>query len=109
MAFTEGSNDGALNGTTAVTIVAAPAASTRRLVKTITIHNCDTAEVTVTLQFVNDASIRKLGKFTVGVDETLIWNDPLILDATTKSIKAVMSGAPATTQPDFTSHYGDVA
>lgn len=32
----------------------------------------------------------------------------LILDATTKSIEAVLSAAITTTQPDFTSHYADV-
>ena len=32
----------------------------------------------------------------------------LILDAVTKSITAVMAGAAATTNPDFTSHYADV-
>ena len=31
----------------------------------------------------------------------------LILDATTKSITAVMSGAAATTNPDFTAAYAD--
>lgn len=33
--------------------------------------------------------------------------NPLILDATTKSIKIKMSGAPATTNPDYTSHWAD--
>jgi hypothetical protein len=40
--FTEGANDGALNGTSEVTLVAAPAASTRRTIKSITVENKDT-------------------------------------------------------------------
>ena len=45
--FTEGSSDGALNNSTAVTIAAAPASSTRRIIKAVTIQNRDTAPVTV--------------------------------------------------------------
>ena len=47
-AFTEGASDGALNGTNSVTLVAAPASSTRRVIKSITIENKDTAAVTIT-------------------------------------------------------------
>ena len=46
--FVEGSSDGTLNGTSQVTLVSAPAASTRRLIKTIYIENKDTAPVTLT-------------------------------------------------------------
>ena len=42
-AFTEGASDGVLNGTSSVTLVAAPASSTRRVIKNITIENRDTA------------------------------------------------------------------
>ncbi len=107
MAFTEGSNDGTLNGTTAVTVVASPAASTRRIVKTITIQNRDTAAVTITLRFISGANTRQLAYVTLAVNEVLVWGDLIILDATNKSVTAVMSGAAATTNPDFTSHYGD--
>ena len=40
--FVEGASDGALNGAADVTIISAPAASTRRVVKQITIENKDT-------------------------------------------------------------------
>jgi len=64
-AFTEGSTQSQSNGTTPVTIVAAPAASTRRLVKTITIHNNDTVahiiifkvNVSSTLYFIYKTSL----------------------------------------------------
>ena len=45
--FTEGATDGVLSGTTPVTIISAPASSTRRIVNTITIENNDTAAVTL--------------------------------------------------------------
>ena len=55
-AFTEGATDGALNGTSSVTLVAAPASSTRRAIKTITIENKDTAPVTITVSYNNNST-----------------------------------------------------
>jgi hypothetical protein len=69
-AFTEGSTDGALNGTSQVTLVAAPAASTRRLVKTINIQNKDTAAVTLTITYNNNATLRNIAKVTLQVGDT---------------------------------------
>jgi len=112
MAFTEASNDGTLNGTTPVTIVAAPAASTRRLVRTITIYNADTVSATVTVSFVSGANTRIILKTTLASGATLILGNTsgeiFILNATNKSMTAVLSAAITTTQPDFTSHYADV-
>ena len=68
--FTEGSNDGALNGTTPVTLVAAPAASTQRVVKSISIQNKDDAEVTITVSYNNNATLRQLAVVTLGVGDT---------------------------------------
>jgi hypothetical protein len=68
--FIEGSSDGALNGTTPVTIIASPAASTRRLVNSIYIENTDTAAVTLTISFVNGANTRTLAKVTLQVGDT---------------------------------------
>jgi len=69
-AFTEGSNDGALNGTNSVTLVAAPAAATRRVVKNITIYNKDTAAVTITVSFNNNSTLRNIAKVTLQVGDT---------------------------------------
>lgn len=69
-AFTEGANDGALNGTSAVTLVAAPAAATRRVIKTITIENKDTAAVTLTISYNNNATLRTIAKVTLNVGDT---------------------------------------
>lgn len=113
MATTPGSADGTLNGTTPVTLVAAPAGTTghtARIVRSIIIHNADTAAVTVTIRYVSATGTRKqytrtlavAGDFTFGAKGEVI-----VLDATTKSITAVMSGAPATTQPDFSTSWLD--
>jgi len=68
--FTEGASDGVLNGTTAVTVVSAPASSTRRIVNTITVENNDTAAVTITVGYLNTASTRVLAKVTLQVGDT---------------------------------------
>jgi hypothetical protein len=69
-AFTEGSTDGALNGTSSVTLVAAPAAATRRVVKNITIYNKDTAAVTITVSFNANSTLRNIAKVTLAVGDT---------------------------------------
>ncbi len=109
MAFTEGSTTGVLNGTTLVTVVAAPGASTQRLVKTITIYNVDTAGVLLTLRLNDNTAMRILWKGTLGIGDTLLFNDVLVLDATTKSVEALMGAAAATTNPDWTTHWADAS
>jgi len=68
--FVEGSNDGTLNGTSQVTLVSAPAASTRRLIKTIYIENKDTAPVTLTITLNNNGTLRNIAKVTLAVGDT---------------------------------------
>lgn len=68
--FTEGATDGALNGTNSVTLVAAPASSTRRAIKTITIENKDTAPVTITVSYNNNSTLRVIAKVTLNVGDT---------------------------------------
>ena len=77
--FVEGSSDGALNGTTQVTLVASPAASTRRLIKTIYVENRDTAAVTITVTLNNSSTLRNIAKVTLQVGDT--WST----DGTTDS------------------------
>jgi hypothetical protein len=69
-AFTEGSSDGALNGTSAVTVVAAPAASTRRLIKTIYISNVDTVANTIIVSYNDNSTLRQIVKVTLQIGDT---------------------------------------
>lgn len=64
-AFTEGSKDGTLNGTSAVDIVDAPASSTRRTIKSIDVYNADSADVTVTIKYDNNGTDRIIAKVTL--------------------------------------------
>jgi hypothetical protein len=68
--FTEIANDGALNDTTPVTLISAPAASTRRVIKQIFIENKDTAVVTVTVSYNNNGTLRTIAKVTLNVGDT---------------------------------------
>jgi hypothetical protein len=93
--FTEGANDGALNGTSPVTLVAAPAAATRRIVKSITIENKDTADVTVTVSYNNNGTLRTIAKVTLAVGDT--WTTDGTFD-TYGSIKQTVGVVSLTSQ-----------
>jgi len=86
--FTEGSSDGALNGTTQVTLVSAPAASTKRLIKSIFIQNKDTAAVTLTITVNNNGTLRNLAKVTLNVGDT--WSTDGTTD-TNGNLKTIVS------------------
>jgi hypothetical protein len=68
--FTEAVNDGALNGTADVTVVAAPAAATRRIIKDISICNRDTRNNTITVKYDNNGTERIIASVTLGPNET---------------------------------------
>lgn len=68
--FTEGSADGVLNGTTDVTLVAAPANGYRRVVRSLTIFNKDTVTATVNLKLDNNGTQRTATRVPIGVNET---------------------------------------
>lgn len=95
--LTEGSNDGALNGTTAVTLVSAPSASTRRVVKWITIQNKDTAAVTVTVTFNNSTgpTTRQIAKVTLQPNDT--WTTDGTFDSS-GNLKTVIGSVNLATQ-----------
>jgi hypothetical protein len=68
--FTEGATDGALSGTTTVIVVDSPAAGARRAIKSIAIENCDTAPVTMSVQYKNGATTRTIAQTTLSVGDT---------------------------------------
>jgi len=78
--FTEGANDGALTGTTDVTVVAAPASGYRRTIKKIFIENKDTAAVTITVKYDNNGTQRNIVKVTLNVGDT--WSTDGTFDTT---------------------------
>lgn len=73
--YVPGGNDGVTTGTSDVTIVAAPSASTQRQVKQITVYNADTVAATVTMIKDVGGTNRILCKVTLQVADTLQYND----------------------------------
>jgi hypothetical protein len=93
--FTEGASDGALNGTSTVTMVLSPAASTRRVIKSIYIQNTDTVQATVTVGYYNGTSTRVLAKVTLNVGDT--WTTEATFDPNGQ-LKYVFGSVNAATQ-----------
>lgn len=107
MAFTEGGNEGALNGATAVDVVSAPG-SGRRLVRNVHFYNADTAAVTITVRKNKGGTLSLLAKETLAAGDYWTFDKLIVLDATDEKVQAVMSGAAATTNPDYDAAYADV-
>lgn len=107
MAFTEGGNEGALNGTTAVDVVTAPS-SGRRLVRNVHFYNGDSAAVTITVRKNKAGTLSLLARETLGVGEYWTFDKLIVLDANDEKVQAVMSGAAAATNPDFDAAFADV-
>jgi hypothetical protein len=93
--FTEGASDGTLNGTSTVTMVASPAASTRRVIKSIYIQNTDTAQVTVTVGYYNGTNTRVISKVILNVGDT--WTTDATFDPNGQ-LKYVFGSVNAATQ-----------
>jgi len=73
--YTPGENDGTSNNTTAVTIVSAPAASTQRQLKFLSVHNADTAAATVTIRYNNNSTTRIILRAALAVGDQIIYSD----------------------------------
>lgn len=111
MAISEGSNAGPLNGTTDVELVAAPAASTTRAVRSIHIHNRDTVAHNFTL-------FKKVGATSYAIDaqagvpagqgwRPIANADVLLLTATDQSLTADSDAGATTTEPAFEASFYD--
>lgn len=103
MAFTETGNEGALNGASEVELVAAPVTG-RHVVSKLSFYNGDTAVATITVAKTKGSIDRELFTQAVAPGET--WqpigpDSHVVLDDDDESLVARMSGAPATTNPEF--------
>lgn len=92
--FTEGANDGALNGTTVVTAIAAPT-SGRRIVKQLTIHNRDTQANTITISYNNNGTLRTIARVLLQAGDT--WTMDGTFDNTGNYRQIIGTGLPTQT------------
>lgn len=72
-----GELDGVANGSTDVTVVAAPGATTTRKIQHLSVYNVDTAAVVLTVQLDHGGTNRIVWKGTLAVGDTLIYVDTL--------------------------------
>jgi len=70
-----GSNEGALNGTTNVSLVGSPAASTSRVIPSGFIYNADSAAVTVIIEYYDGTNARQLLQVAIPSGTTLNFSD----------------------------------
>lgn len=107
MAFTPGNTNGAMNGTTPVDVAPVPGAATQREVRNVSFYNRDTAAVEITLKYDDNGTARFLQKETVQPGKTWLYSVLQVLDDVNDKLTAVMTAAPATTQPDFVCNWAD--
>lgn len=90
-------SDGVTTGATAVTPVAAPAASTTRKVLFLSVFNNDTASATVTVRVNNGGTFRPLVTIALAVGSTLIVNNDgwKVIDASGQIVVTTTTGAPS--------------
>jgi hypothetical protein len=112
MAFVETGNEGALNGATAVDLVpVAAGGGARHVVSKVNFYNRDTAEVTITLVKDKAGTDRYIATETLSPGESWQAIGPdahIVLDGTDEKLQAFMSGAAATTNPDYDAAYAVV-
>jgi hypothetical protein len=109
MTFSESCNDGVSNANTGVTVVAAPGAGVKRIVKNVTFHNRMAAEsVILTYYLYHGSDSRILFKTTLAGGETIIDDSIHVLDDVDKSLMVVLDADP-TIEIDFFASWGDDA
>lgn len=72
-ATTAGNQNGVTNNASAVTMVSAPAATTSRQIKFLSVHNKDTVAATVTIRLNDNGTFRIIWKGTIQTLETIIY------------------------------------
>lgn len=109
MAFVEGGNETDLNGTTAVECVAAPAASTRRLVKNVHFSNVDTVAATIIIYKKKASTSREMARETLSPGESWTFDKTTVLNDTDESVTAKCLAAITTTNPTVDAAYADAS
>lgn len=97
-----------MNGGTTVDIIPSPSTGQQHIAQRISLYNADTAAVTVTVRLYDGSNhnpIEKQATIASGATATFTHCAGHCADGTTKKFTAIMSGAPATTNPVITASY----
>ena len=108
MTFTPGFSGIVSNGATPVTLVAAPAERTQRIIRQMIFHNSDTSKGTITIKHVTSGGSSFILLQQLVDKNQSISLENIILDATTQTITAELDGAVSTTEWDLTAFLGDL-
>lgn len=105
--FTEAAADGALNGTTDVTIITGSSSGTRRIIKTLSIYNRDSAAVQLLIKYDNGSTQRRIYVVTIASGDTWTldgtYDNSGALRQTTASFDNI---SPITTKGDLITNNG---
>jgi hypothetical protein len=104
--FTPGNGKAQTNGTTSVSLVAAPS-SGWRIVRSVSLHNADTVTRTLSL-VVDDGTEYTIADFTLAASETATFDAPINL-GTGDTLEVVSDAAATTTEPFAFASFADVA
>lgn len=107
MAFTEDSVAGSFNSTNNVTIVTGDA-NGRKLVKCVVIHNLDSINHAVIIEFFKNGAAYRMFNVTLAPGDTLVQDFILVLVDANYTLRARL-GEAATTQPQFTATLAQVS
>lgn len=113
MAFTPAGTEGTISSSNSAspdTLVAAPSASTQRLIRSGTIYNADT--VSATLFIAKRVSTTNYRKYKVVLSPGETWDygsgdEVMVLDATTDSLVVWLNAAVTTNNLEFEFTYAD--
>jgi hypothetical protein len=107
MAFDELGSQGVFTGATPITLIAVPGASTRRIVRQISVRNADTVERTITLRKTKGASSFIICSYLLNPGDTYYHTDTIVLADTDESITGLTDNTATTTEPSYVTTYGD--
>jgi len=109
MAFLEKGNEGALNGTTGVSVVPTPGSGVRRLVRNVGVTNRDTVAHVVTLFKDKNGTAYELARESLQPADYWTFDKLMVLDADDESIVAKSDATATTTEPSFDAAFADAS
>jgi len=96
------------NGTSEVSLCAAPSSGQRKLIRNITVYNSDTVTHSFFIKVKDTATLYGVVKVTLLTGESWSSGNILVLDATDESIRTYLGEAITTNQVNYSFHYADV-
>lgn len=108
--FVPGSTRNVTNGTTKVTVIASPAASTQRQPTMVSVYNADTVTHNITIQAFDGTNTDIVIKGSVQVGQTLYWtaraNPTIFSTSATSGVFSFVNGSASAPSAYWNTNYG---